>query len=219
LWYEGASSFGGDLTEIVFRKTAWALRSEGKFDPSLYGWSYSAIVQSGRYSAHNHFHDDYHPWPSAFVGIAQKILSDQEIPLPKYNQEAIYFISTTHFLRRAPAELNGGTPYQAIKSSLIPGSNNCPEIGCAFPDIRWRGELFSKSIDREERFIKLPAGTYQLYYREYNQNQYEECYWIGIYFNNIGTHNDVFTRGNNYYIKAPNYPVNDIRAKELKCPS
>ena len=218
IYYETASSFKDPVQmQDAFEKGLWALRSEQKYDTSYQGLPYYQMVLDKRFTASGHY-GDLPAWPPNFLTIAQQILGEQRCPPPQFANEAIYWISATHFLRRAPYALNQGTPNEWIKSELIPGSENCPDKGCAFPDIRWRNELYSKSVDREERFIRLPEGTYRLYYVEYNQNQYEECYWIGVYFSDLATHNDVYNRGNTLSYPAPNYPVNDPQANGLKCP-
>ena len=223
LWYEGASSFSGNNTEIVFRKELWALRSEGKYDASFQGKSYSLIVQDIRYSARGHFLDKDHPWPSGFVRIAQEILSDQ-MPAPQqFDSEAIYFISATHFQRIAPKELNDAILRQNVTSLDPKMPEKCRNDDyCAFPEIRFRNEVKKNAVDDQERGIPMLPGTYSLNYPTYYINKYEECYWIGIYFNPLDIHNSIYASGNNTYSpdypQPPNFDPNSNDADVLKCP-
>jgi hypothetical protein len=224
LWHEGASSFSGDLTEEVFIKTLWALRSEGKYDPSLQDMKYSEIVQSGRYSARGHYADKDQPWPTRYLNIAKEILSDQLPPPTAFDNEAIYFISTTHFLRLAPKELNGSVEDlgQEITSTNVDMPEECKNGKyCAFPDIRWRNELKNGAVDDAERGINLPKGKYRFWFPTYHPNEYEECYWIGMYFNNWTRHEFLFNEGNirsNPPYPPPNFDPESSEANDLKCP-
>jgi hypothetical protein len=186
LWNEGASSFGASLTEDVFNTQLWALYSEGKNDPSLYGWPYWQIVQSSRYSANADYYNQDHNWTPFYLNLAKEILGDQETPAPEpYDSKAIYTISATQFPRLAPKELNGS--YTDIIQKITSTNQNMPDNChngkfCAFPEIRWRNDVKADSVDSFERGIDLPKGSYNLEYPTYNRNQYDECYWIGLYF-------------------------------------
>ncbi len=146
-------------------------------------------------------------------------------PPAAYDHQAVYTISTTQFPRLASKELNGSSTdiLQRITSTNRGMPDACYNGKfCAFPEIRWRNNVKASSVDSVERGIDLPKGSYYLKFPTYHIREYDECYWIGLYFTTWDAHQNLFNQSNNFTnptYPPPNFDPSSQEANSLRCPS